>query len=57
MKLLYVWIDKFLSQHGFVVDDEYYISDDSPDTVDIIYLDDKNHEVIFSGNPSGLLVK
>ena len=56
MKLLYVWIDKFrnIIQQGIVVDDEYKILVALPDTEDTLYLDNENHRVHFSGNPSKL---
>ena len=40
MKLLYVWIEKFrnIERQGFVVDNEYLVTVNSPDTETIEYL-------------------
>ena len=59
MKLLYVWIDQFrsITQQGIVIDDEYSISVELPDTENILYLDNENYRVHFSGNPSRLYRK
>lgn len=56
MKLLYVWIEKFrnIERQGFVIDNEYLVTVNSPDTETIEYLDSENHSVRFCGTPSGL---
>ena len=56
LKLLYVWIEKFrnIRRQGFVIDNEYIVTVDSPDTEQVIYTDYENRRVVFTGPPSKL---
>lgn len=56
LKLLYVWIERFrnIRRQGFVIDNEYIVTVDSPDTEQVVYTDHENRKVVFSGSPSKL---
>ena len=59
MKLLYVWIEEFrnIRQQGFIVDNEYTITVESPDSEDVKYVDSHKSEIAIHGHISRLARK